>query len=241
MSRPNHDPEHLAVLQDYYARHRLIPSYSAISALLGFSAKNAAAALVRRLEKAGYLRRTPDRRLTPTGRFFERPRALSAVRAGMPEEAMDSSIDMVSLDTLLVHKPSITFFVPIKGDSMIDVGLMEGDTAVCERRQHANAGDIVVALLGNEMTIKTLSKERVKVDTKEDAKERKKESAEEQVEGAINELSNDHAITPTGSQTKERERYVLKPENKAKAYPLLRPDPLEILGVVTGSFRSYRR
>jgi SOS-response transcriptional repressor LexA len=40
---------------------------------------------------------------------------------------------------------------------------------------------------------------------------------------------------------KERERYVLKPENKAKAYPILRPDPLEILGLVTGSFRSYRR
>lgn len=197
MSRPNHDPQHLAILQDYYARHRLIPSYSAISTLLGFSAKNAAAALVRRLEQAGYLRRTPDRRLTPTERFFERPRSLAAVRAGMPEEAMDTSADMVSLDTLLVHKPSITFFVPIKGDSMIDAGLLEGDTAVCERRESANVGDIVVALIGNEMTIKTL--------------------------------------------VKEHERYVLKPENKAKGYPLLRPDPLEIVGVLTGSFRSYRR
>lgn len=197
MARPNHDSSHLAVLQDYYARHRLIPSYSAISALLGFRAKNAAAALVRRLEEAGYLRWTPDKRLTPTDRFFERPRAISAVRAGMPEEAVDSSADMVSLDTLLVHKPSVTFFVPIKGDSMCDVGLLDGDTAICERKQLANNGDIVVALLTNEMTIKTLSK--------------------------------------------ERGRYVLKPENTAKAYPVLRPDPLEILGVVTGSFRSYRR
>ena len=197
MARPNHDSEHLAALQDYYALHRLIPSYSAISALLGFRAKNAAAALVRRLEEAGYLRRTPDKRLTPTERFFERPRAITAVRAGMPEEALDTSADMVSLDALLVHKPSLTFFVPIKGDSMIDVGLLEGDTAVCERRQRAKSGDIVVALLGTEMTIKTL--------------------------------------------LKEQERYVLKPENKAKAYPILRPDPLEILGLVTGSFRSYRR
>jgi repressor LexA len=78
---------------------------------------------------------------------------------------------------------------------MCEAGLMDGDTAVCEQRQSANAGDIVVALLGNEMTIKTL--------------------------------------------VKERGRYVLKPENKA--YPILRPEPLEILGVVTGSFRSYRR
>lgn len=195
MARPNNDSQHLAVLQDYYARHRLIPSYSVISELLGFRARTAAAALVRRLEAAGYLRRTPDRRLTPTERFFERPRSVAAVRAGLPEGALDESADMVNLDTLLVHKPSITFFVPVKGDSMADAGLMDGDTAVCERRQNARAGDIVVAMVDGELTIKTLMR--------------------------------------------EGGRHVLKPENKA--YPVLRPDPLEILGVVTGSFRSYRR
>ncbi len=195
MARPNQDPKYLAALQDYYAEHRLLPSYSAISALLGFRAKNAAASLVRRLEEAGYLQRTPDNRLTPSTRFFERPRALSFVRAGMPEEALDDSSDMVSVDSLLVQKPSQTFFVTIKGDSMMDAGLLEGDTAVCERTQHAKVGDIVVAFVGNELTVKRL--------------------------------------------IKERERYVLKPENKA--YPVLRPDPLEILGVLTGSFRAYRR
>lgn len=195
MARPNNDPKYLAALQDYYAEHRLIPPCSAISALLGFSSKAAAAALLRRLEEAGYLRRTPDRRVGPTERFFERPRAVAAVRAGLPEPALDASADMLNLDSLLVAKPSLTFLLPIKGDSMIDAGLLEGDTAVCERRQNARAGDIVVALVGDEMTIKTLAR--------------------------------------------EGERLVLKPENSA--YPILRPDPLEILAVVTGSFRSYRR
>lgn len=197
MARPNRDHQHLAVLQDYYAQHRLIPSYAAISALLGFRAKTAAGRLVSRLEDTGYLRRTPDNRLTPTSRFFELPRSITPVRAGMPETAIDAPVDMVSLESLLVRKPSITFFSPIKGDSMIDVGLMDGDTAICERRHLANAGDIVVALITNEVTIKTL--------------------------------------------IKERGRYVLKPENKAKDYPILRPDPLEIMGVVRGSFRSYKR
>ena len=195
MARSNHDSTHLAALQDYYARHRLIPSYAAISELLGFSSRSAAASLVKRLQEAGYLRRTPDRRLTPTERFFERPRAVAAVRAGLPEGALDESADMVNLDTMLVHKPSITFFVPVQGDSMCEAGLMDGDTAVCERRQNARAGDIVVARIDDELTIKTLRK--------------------------------------------EGGRYVLQPENQA--YPILRPDPLEILGVVTGSFRSYRR
>jgi len=80
--RPNRAPDHLAVLRDYYAEHRLIPSYAAISTLLGFT-KTAAASLVSRLEKAGFLRRTPDNRLTPTQRFFELPRSIS-VRASLP-------------------------------------------------------------------------------------------------------------------------------------------------------------
>ena len=85
MARPNHDTKHLTALQDYYARHRLIPSYSAISALLGFSAKNAAAALVRRLEEAGYLRRTPDRRLTPTERFENHRQGIKGEIFAQPE------------------------------------------------------------------------------------------------------------------------------------------------------------
>lgn len=195
MARPNRDSEHLAVLQDYYAEHRLIPSYAVISELLGFRARTAAASLARRLEAAGYLRRTPDRRLTPTDRFFERPRAVAAVRAGLPEPALDLAADMVNVDSLLVRQPSLTFFLPVKGDSMCEAGLMDGDTVVCERRQRASAGDIVVAQVDGELTIKTLMK--------------------------------------------EGRRYVLKPENDT--YPILRPDPLEIVAVVTGSFRSYRR
>ena len=62
MARPNNDIAHLSALQDYYARHQLLPSYASISALLGFRAKNAALGLVNRLELAGYIRRTPDRR-----------------------------------------------------------------------------------------------------------------------------------------------------------------------------------
>lgn len=225
MARPNQDSKHLALLQDYYARHRLIPSYAAISALLGFSAKTAAAALVRRLESAGYLRRTPDRRLTPTARFFELPRSVASVRAGLPEQALDTAADMVSIDGLLVQRPSRTFFVPIKGDSMRDAGLLEGDTAVCEQDRQARPGDIVVAQVDGELTIKTLLLEddgkgnaRGQRSRQESSQESSQESKKESRQGA---------------------RLVLKPENEA--YPILRPDPLDIIGVVTGSFRSYRR
>ncbi len=195
MARRNQDARHLAILQDYYAQHRLIPSYSAISSLLGFRAKNAAAALIRRLEERGYLQKAPNNRLTPTNRFFELPRSASAVPAGVPGSVADVSVGMVSLDTLLVHKPSQTVYVPIKGDSMIGAGLLPGDTAIVERQPTATINDIVVAIVGGELTVKR--------------------------------LVMDHG------------RYVLKPENQH--YSILRPTPLEIFGIVTGSFRSYRR
>ena len=52
------------------------------------------------------------------------------------------------------------FALRVKGDSMIDAGIHEGDIAVVEKRNLANIGDIVVAIVDNEFTLKTLDKER---------------------------------------------------------------------------------
>ena len=159
MGRPNEDSKHLRSLQDYYAKHRLLPSYSGISELLGFSAKNAAAALASRLKRAGYLRQTPDRRLTPTQRFFERPLASSRVSAGFPSPATEDLHDTLTLDQYLVRHPSKTVLVNVKGDSMIDAGIMPGDMVVVEKRPSAQPGDIVVAIVDNEYTVKRLARE----------------------------------------------------------------------------------
>jgi repressor LexA len=64
------------------------------------------------------------------------------------------------IDEMLIDKPSTTTMIPVKGDSMIDAGIHEGDVAVVEKRNLANIGDIVVAIVDNEFTLKTLDKER---------------------------------------------------------------------------------
>ena len=66
------DPAYLEKLQDYYAEHKVIPSYSVLATLWGISAKSWVAECVRRFEEAGYLDWTPDRQLKPGPRFFER-------------------------------------------------------------------------------------------------------------------------------------------------------------------------
>jgi len=154
------DFDYLARLQDYYADHKTLPSYSAIAQMVGFKSKNAVTALVARLKLQGYLESAPDKRLKPGGRFFERIIAENTVRAGFPSVADSDRHDTLSIDEFLVERPSQTVLITVKGDSMIDAGIMPDDVVIVEKRNLANVGDIVVAIVDNEFTLKTLGREK---------------------------------------------------------------------------------
>ncbi len=153
------DTQYLAKLQDYYVRHRTLPSYSGIGALVGLSSKASVAEMAMRLKAEGFLESAPDRRLKPGKRFFERASAES-VHAGMPSPAADTRLDGLSIDKYLVSKPSRTILITVKGDSMIDAGIHPGDRVVVEKRVAAMPGDIVIAIVGNEFTLKRLAHEK---------------------------------------------------------------------------------
>jgi SOS-response transcriptional repressor LexA len=150
--------EIVGALRDYYAEHRVMPSYSTLSELTGIKAKSWTHTLVTTLRDEGFLDVTPDKRLKPGPRFFERELAES-VRAGMPEQAPDST-QTITIDSYLIANPSKTSLVRVKGDSMIDAGILEGDLAVVEWRTNARPGDIVVALVDGELTLKYLARDK---------------------------------------------------------------------------------
>ncbi len=156
------DGQYLAKLQDYYARHRVLPSYARIGALVGLNSKASVAGLVLRLKAEGFVESTPDRRLKPGKRFFERPIGES-VRAGLPSPAADTGPETLSIDEYLVAQPSRTHLIKVKGDSMIDAGIHDGDIVIVEKRVAANIGDIVVAILDNEFTLKRLYREKGRI------------------------------------------------------------------------------
>ncbi|HXF78393.1 MAG TPA: S24 family peptidase [Usitatibacter sp.] len=159
--KPQKDREFLEKLQDYYAEHKVIPSYSVLAGLWGVSAKSWVSEFVKRFEEAGFLDWTPDRQLKPGRRFFERRIADAPVQAGQPHAAAADGYDLVSsIDEMLVREPSKTELIRVKGDSMIDAGIHEGDFLVVERRHHASPGEVVVAIVDNEFTVKYLGKER---------------------------------------------------------------------------------
>ena len=156
----SNDRSYLQSLQDYYARHRALPSYASIGGLLGLKSKSSVAALVARLKLAGYLESTPDRRLAPTRRFFARPLADASVRAGLPERIEESAADALTIDDYLIEHPSQTVLVRVKGDSMEDAGILDGDLVVVEKTPSAKRGDIVVAIVDSQFTLKRLDLDR---------------------------------------------------------------------------------
>ncbi|HOY66002.1 MAG TPA: S24 family peptidase [Candidatus Ozemobacteraceae bacterium] len=156
---PNQDDLYLKRLQDYYARFRGLPSYSKLSELLGLASRSAVSKVLQRLRQAGYLERTPDDVWVPAMRFFERAVADVSVPAGRPVAVGEAGASPFAIDQYLVGTPSRTVLVPVRGDSMIEAGIHEGDVAVVECETQAMPGDIVVAVVDGEYTLKTLERE----------------------------------------------------------------------------------
>jgi repressor LexA len=158
MAKISDDAAYLARLQDYYARWRSLPAYGPLQAVLGLASRSAVAKVLGRLRAAGFLERTPAGRWTPTARFFARPLADAPVPAGWPAIPADGgAVD--AIDAWLVRQPSRTVLVPVVGDSMLEAGIHPGDRVVVERDVPARPGDLVIAVIDNEFTLKTLAVE----------------------------------------------------------------------------------
>lgn len=78
------------------------------------------------------------------------------VRAGFPSPADDYLDDAISLDGYLISDPAATFLVRVRGDSMRGAGIDEGDLLVVDKGLTANHGDIVIAVVDGEFTVKRL-------------------------------------------------------------------------------------
>lgn len=88
--------------------------------------------------------------LVPLPLFAER------VACGFPSPAQDYVEERLDLNTMLVRHPSATYFVRVSGDSMIGAGIGDGDMLVVDRSLTAVHGDIVVAAVAGEFTVKEL-------------------------------------------------------------------------------------
>ncbi len=84
----------------------------------------------------------------------------SKVPAGFPSPADDHVEKRLDANEYLIDQEDATFFVTIQGESMINAGLLNGDKAVVDRSKEPAVGDIVMAVVDGEFTIKTLARSK---------------------------------------------------------------------------------
>lgn len=150
-------------LRRFYRSNRRLPTYSEICRIMGFSSKNAAFRLARRLIDEGYIEKDAAGRLTPRGDRLGIP-LVGYVQAGFPSPAEEELIDTLSLDEYLIDKPEASFLLKVSGDSMIEAGIHEGDLVIIERGRDPKGGDIVLACVDNDWTLKYYRRQRSAVE-----------------------------------------------------------------------------
>jgi repressor LexA len=148
-------------LVDYVDRHGYPPTVREIGDAVGLASPSTVHAHLANLERAGLLRRDPTkpRALELVGRG-KRADALTAepsrglplvgeIAAGGPLLAEENIEDYVEVPALL-EGGGADFLLRVKGDSMVDAGILDGDIVVVRRQQTAQNGDIIVALAGDD-------------------------------------------------------------------------------------------
>ncbi len=159
--QPTLTPKQQRVLD--YLRHEIatggqVPSLRQAAAELGVS-HAAIAQIIKALEEKGYLKR--EGRYSRTVHLLNRARETSAsqrwrevpvigrVTAGLPMYAQAEWDGSTVLDAAVFRGQNL-FALRVKGQSMKNIGILDGDLAICEPRQYAQNGEIVVALINNE-------------------------------------------------------------------------------------------
>ena len=134
-----------------------MPSYTEIMSLVGFKSKNAVYKLINKLIDQGVIDKDSRGRLIPNRLVGEIP-MLGLVEAGFPTMAEETILDTISIDEYLINDKDETYLLKVKGDSMIDAGIQEGDLVVAEKKSEPRDGDIVIAEVDGGWTMKYFRK-----------------------------------------------------------------------------------
>ena len=149
-------------LTSFYGREKRMPTYSEMMKLFGFKSKNAVYRLVEKFMDAGIVAKDQLGRLLPTPSLTEVP-LLGLVKAGFPSPTEDILVETMNIDNYLISKKDSTYILEVDGDSMIDAHIADGDLVIAERTNTAKDGEIVIAEVDGEFTMKYFKKAGGKV------------------------------------------------------------------------------
>lgn len=141
----------IETIRKFFVQHKRMPSYQEIAYLFNYATKASSQHLVKKLIEQGVLDKDENGKLTPKN-LFTIPN-LGIIKAGYPTVA-DMQHDAIDVYDYLLNRPGTVFSLTVKGDSMIDEGIHEGDIVIVEREREPRNGDVVAAQVDNEWTVK---------------------------------------------------------------------------------------
>ena len=146
----------------FFRECRRMPTYSEMLPLLGVKAKSAAEYWTKKLLAKGVLEKDVKGFLKPARLSLNLP-FVGNVAAGFPSPAEEELRDTISFDEYLINNHASSFILSVTGDSMIDEGIKEKDLVIVERGREPKNGDIILAEVDGNWTMKYFRKKGKKV------------------------------------------------------------------------------
>lgn len=149
--------EYAGKLARFYRARKRMPSFSELMDVWDYKTKSAVNYRVEQLLEEGIIGKDGGK-LVPR-RLEERGvKLLGLVEAGFPSAAEEEMLDVMDFDEYLTPNKEASYILRVKGDSMIDAGIQPGDMVIVERRASYKPGQIVIAMIDGEYTMKYLRK-----------------------------------------------------------------------------------
>jgi len=141
------------IMGTFFRDHRRMPTYTEMMTLLNVQSKSAVEFWVKKLLSNGILKKDKKGFLIPLRPFLGLP-MVGSIQAGFPSPEEEALRDVISMDEYLITKPDSSFLLNVTGDSMIGEGIREGDLVIVEKGREPKNGDIVIAEVDGEWTMK---------------------------------------------------------------------------------------
>ena len=146
--------EKVRLLRQFWRQERRAPTYSEMLDLFDYRSKNAVFGLLDRLEETGYVAKDANGRIALLPKLTGTVRLLGSIAAGFPTQEEEQEAEAVTLDEYLVKDPDHSYMLTVRGDSMIDAGILPGDVVLVEKGPRPKQNDVVVACVDGEWTLK---------------------------------------------------------------------------------------
>lgn len=145
------------IIARFFRENRRMPTYSEMVDLLGVRSKSVVNFWITKLVAAGILHKDDKGFLKPARPSFLLP-LVGEVAAGFPSPAEEELRDIISFDEYLITRPDSSFILKVSGDSMIGEGIKPGDLVIVDRGKEPKTGDVIVAEVDGEWTMKYFRK-----------------------------------------------------------------------------------